>query len=336
MRVNHRIVGFAGRLKRMILALADDEISVGRVSWGQGMMICDSLRTLREKRELSQSYSERHVRLWLFAALSLQLFLTTFASGQSAVKQNTRPQDAGGKSLIGTWVTKGEKGTVTFVFSANGSLTMSGKSPTGALQFSSTGNWIQQGDLVTLNKPGESKPGHVRVQFLDASHAKFVEPGHEAEAVVFERVDARHSRLAEQHAKLGIEQYKKGNLEAAIAEYREAIKLDEANPKFHAALGDLLLKKRDVNGALSEWDRSFQLQPTMSSAQHQALGNFLLNKGDVNGSLREFGEAAKIAPDDVQLHEDLAAVYAKKGDVAGEIDQYREIQRLKPADLGDP
>jgi tetratricopeptide (TPR) repeat protein len=140
---------------------------------------------------------------------------------------------------------------------------------------------------------------------------------------------------AEKHRKLALAQLKSGNLERAVAELRLAVRLDETNPSYHFVLGDVLLKKRDYNGTIAEWQRGFQLQPGMASSEHQALAKSLYKRGDLDGSINEFRKAAQLAPDDIQNHENLAAALARKGDTNGEIGQFREIERISPGDLAN-
>jgi tetratricopeptide (TPR) repeat protein len=179
-------------------------------------------------------------------------------------------------------------------------------------------------ELTFVNARPGNRSIHAKMdskQLFAASHAATRQPA----------VNQR----AENHRKAALAQLKSGNVEGAIAELRSAIKLDDANPSYHVSLGDALLKKRDFNGVLTEWQRGFQLVRGPTSAQHQAIGRLLLKRGDVDGSIQEFQSAAQLEPDNVQNREALAAAYARKGDAEAEIAQYREIAREKPNDLGN-
>lgn len=92
------------------------------------------------------------------------------------------------------------------------------------------------------------------------------------------------------HDKLGLELYKKGDLDGAIAEYRTAIrfKLDYAQAHYH--LGHALRKKGDLDGAIAEYRTVVRLQPEDADA-HYFLGSALHDKGDLDGAIAEFRTA---------------------------------------------
>jgi len=69
------------------------------------------------------------------------------------------------------------------------------------------------------------------------------------------------------HAGLGIVLVVQGNLDAAIAEKREALRLSPNNAAFHASLGDALEQKGDRAGALQEYRTAATLDPKNSSYQ---------------------------------------------------------------------
>jgi Flp pilus assembly protein TadD len=67
-------------------------------------------------------------------------------------------------------------------------------------------------------------------------------------------------------------------LDQAVAEYREAIRLDPANTDAHSGLGAVLLYLNDVDGAIVEWREAVRLDPTDSDA-FSCLADALTRKG---------------------------------------------------------
>jgi Flp pilus assembly protein TadD len=53
----------------------------------------------------------------------------------------------------------------------------------------------------------------------------------------------------------------KGDRDGAIAEYREALRLNSSNPLAHYDLGVALEKKGDLAGALQEYRAAYELNP---------------------------------------------------------------------------
>jgi tetratricopeptide (TPR) repeat protein len=91
-----------------------------------------------------------------------------------------------------------------------------------------------------------------------------------------------------------------GETDAAIAEYRESIRLDPNNAETHYNLGISLAKKRDGPGVLSELRASEKLDPDWP-IPHIWLVTLLM-KPDPRGALDECRIADKLTHDP-KMHE---------------------------------
>jgi serine/threonine-protein kinase len=134
--------------------------------------------------------------------------------------------------------------------------------------------------------------------------------------------------LAETHYKLGLTLWKKGDIEGAIAEYRDAIRV---KPDFaeHGLLGLALKQKGDLDGAIAEYREAIRLKPDFAET-HYDLGVTLREKRDFDGAISEFREAIRLKPDFAEAHESLGISLSLKGDWDGMITEEREAIRLKP------
>jgi len=65
------------------------------------------------------------------------------------------------------------------------------------------------------------------------------------------------------HYNLGVELYKKGDLDGAIAEYRIAIRLNPNLPNAHYHLGIALMDQGNVSAAAKELEEFIRLAPNM-------------------------------------------------------------------------
>jgi Flp pilus assembly protein TadD len=63
------------------------------------------------------------------------------------------------------------------------------------------------------------------------------------------------------HNERGMDLYKKGNLDGAITEYREALRLKPDFPDAHDNLGAALGDKGNLDGAIAEYREVFRLKP---------------------------------------------------------------------------
>lgn len=97
------------------------------------------------------------------------------------------------------------------------------------------------------------------------------------------------------HASLGWALANKGDLDGAVAEYREALRLNPDNGNAHYLLGLALGKKGDWDGAMAECREALRLDPNNAIAHH-ALGMVLEREGNFEGALREYRVAHNLDP----------------------------------------
>ncbi len=133
----------------------------------------------------------------------------------------------------------------------------------------------------------------------------------------------------EAHATLAFALSGKRDLDSAIGEYREALRLKPDFAVAHNNLGGVLGKKGDWDGALTEFREAIRLQPNYALA-HRNVGWALRNKGDMDGAIAEYREAARLKPDDAAAHEGLGALLGQKGELDPGIVELREAIRLQP------
>ena len=100
---------------------------------------------------------------------------------------------------------------------------------------------------------------------------------------------------AEDHFSRGNALYKKGDLDGAIAEYREALRLQPNLPTAHGNLAAALAAKGDLDGAIAEFREALRLRPNYPEA-HYNLGEALAAKGNKEEAAREFAEAQRLDP----------------------------------------
>jgi tetratricopeptide (TPR) repeat protein len=109
----------------------------------------------------------------------------------------------------------------------------------------------------------------------------------------------------EYHNSLGMAYWSRGRLDAAIVEYREAIRLNPFNEKFHCNLGIALAQKGEHGEGLHEYEEALRLNPR-DYHSHYSLGNLLLQLGRVDEAIAEYALAIEAAPERPEAHFNLA------------------------------
>jgi Tfp pilus assembly protein PilF len=124
---------------------------------------------------------------------------------------------------------------------------------------------------------------------------------------------------------LGIALDHNGDVDEAIAEYREALRLDEDFRGAHCNLGIALGAKWDLDGAIVEYRQALRLD---NDDAHYILGNALRDKGDVDGAIAEYREAIQIKKDYPEAHCNLGHVLRNKGQFAEALTYLRRGHEL--------
>ena len=134
---------------------------------------------------------------------------------------------------------------------------------------------------------------------------------------------------AEEHRKKGGLLNKQGNYDAALAEFRQALRIMPDLDRAHLGIGAALQGKGDVDGAIAEY-RSLLARHPNDPDTHNNLGTALQQKGDVAPAIAEYRTALQFQPDDALTHFNLGTALSTKGQVEEAVGEYRTAIRLNP------
>ena len=98
---------------------------------------------------------------------------------------------------------------------------------------------------------------------------------------------------------------RQGKLDEAIAEYREAIRLQPDDHIGHYNLGDILRSQGKLDEAIAEYREAIRLQPDYAYA-HSNLGLALLAQGKVDEAIAAHREALRLNPNYHNIPNNLA------------------------------
>jgi serine/threonine protein kinase/Flp pilus assembly protein TadD len=137
------------------------------------------------------------------------------------------------------------------------------------------------------------------------------------------------SRDATAYNDSGIAKFKQGELQGAIKDFDEAIRL---NPNFVLAYNNRAFAKMnsgDLQGAISDYNEAIRLNPNFAMA-YSDRGMAKFNLGDKSGAMDDFNEAIRLQPDSAIAYSNRALAKVNSGDMKGAIIDASEAIRLDP------
>ena len=123
--------------------------------------------------------------------------------------------------------------------------------------------------------------------------------------------------------------YLKGQPDAALKDYDQAIALNSRNAKAYVGRGNVLSDQGRYDEALKDYSNALTLNPGLADA-HYGRGTIFILKGELDAAITEFNRAIEHDPEFVQAYYQRATVYEAKGDLDAAIDSYDQVVRLRP------
>ena len=131
------------------------------------------------------------------------------------------------------------------------------------------------------------------------------------------------------HVNLGLLLIRKGQFADAAAEFRGALQLRPDDPETHNNLGAMLSRLGATRDAIAHYRRALELRPAYPLARRN-LGLALASGGDVAAGLAECLEALRQSPDEAPWHYEAAAMLLSLNRPAEAMAQLQATLRLAP------
>lgn len=126
----------------------------------------------------------------------------------------------------------------------------------------------------------------------------------------------------------GLDRYKKGDLEGAIADLTEAIRLDRKNIDAYYYRGNAFNQQGDLEKAITDFNTTIKLNPNNSYKSYNNRGNLRLEKGNLSGAIADYTNAIYIKADYADAYYNRGLAYKKEGDLESAIADWQEATSL--------
>jgi tetratricopeptide (TPR) repeat protein len=140
---------------------------------------------------------------------------------------------------------------------------------------------------------------------------------------------ARMHQLVAQHL------VSEGDAKGAIAQYREAIKIDPRLPGAHFELGEAILEESMSEQSQKEGQKEFETALAVNPGDAKAecrLGALFSLHGDTDAALGHYQRAVELAPDDVEAQVGLGKALLSTGQVDKALEHLRHAVAVDPLD----
>jgi tetratricopeptide (TPR) repeat protein len=133
------------------------------------------------------------------------------------------------------------------------------------------------------------------------------------------------------HNNLGNELDKQGRTADALAQYREAVRINPSDPDARANCARLLFKQGDTAEAMTQYQEALRINPE-SAPIRVYYGMDLFRIGRVDDATAQFRQALQIDPNYGDAHTCLGNVMLSQGLAEDALAQYRSALQIDPAD----
>ena len=120
-----------------------------------------------------------------------------------------------------------------------------------------------------------------------------------------------------------------GHIEEAIAQFREALRVDPRHANAHFNLGNALAQQGHCNEAIAEYNKGLEIEPNCPSGYNN-LGVTLADLGRFDGAIAHYQKALELQPDYPEAHHNFGLALANLGRLDEAAAHYRTALEIKP------
>ena len=131
----------------------------------------------------------------------------------------------------------------------------------------------------------------------------------------------------EDYTNRGVDKYKSGDKQGAIADYNEAIRLNPNLAQAYINRGVAKFESGDKQGAITDYNEAIRLDPNLADAFHNR-GDTKDSIGDKKGAIADYNEAIRLDPNLAEAYMNRGILYANSGEKLKALPDFHEASRL--------
>lgn len=135
--------------------------------------------------------------------------------------------------------------------------------------------------------------------------------------------------IAEAHTNLGVSQQQRGDRDAAIDSFKQAVKIKPDYTEVYYVMGQSFRDKGDLRASIDCYQQAVNNSPDNADALTN-LGAALQHNGELEAAIDSYKQALKISPECAEAYNNLGSTFLEKGDLDAAIDSYKEAIKIKP------
>jgi tetratricopeptide (TPR) repeat protein len=135
--------------------------------------------------------------------------------------------------------------------------------------------------------------------------------------------------FADANHNLGTALMGQGRLQGAIGHYKQALRIAPEFTEAHIDLGVALSQLGSNQEAIGEYEQALRIKPDIPEA-HNNLGNGLFRLGEVREAIQHYEQALRVQPDFTEAHYNLGVALMGQGRLQEAIGHYEQALQLQP------